>query len=543
MRQTDDVDIAERRVVGSTREQFLKRAGGVGLAVGAGGLLAACDDDDAGGGVDTITNASGPEMLRRGGNLRIGMGSGSAADTLDPFKATSTADAARSYSLYDGLADVRGSRGALEPKLALAEEISPNEDGTVWTIRLREGVEFHNGKTLDVDDFIATYERMTDPKVGAFGVVRWSVYDMKAAKKLDKRTIRVPMTRPTGILPELMAAPLAGIIPPDFDVKNPVGTGPFKLKSFTPGSETVLERFENYWGESANADTVTLTSLPDDNSRYNALISGQIDVLDSIPLAQVETLKANAKFKVSSLPTAQYLPIYVRVDRPPFDDVRVRQALRLLVDRQQVVDTAFHGNATVGNDVFAKFDPLQDESLEREQDLEKAKSLLRQAGQEGLTATLVSAPVGTGAVETSQIFARNAESAGVNINLRQVDPGTMFGPNYLKWPFAIDNWPGLTYLVAVASATLSTAFVNESHFSNKEYDSLYQQAVGELDEAKRRELSHELQRIDFEQGGIIIAAHQNYTAAYATEVGGFYPTNRTGDTVAAGYLNRLGFVA
>ena len=548
MASRDGVEDADAREGRPTREQFLKRAGAAGLAAGASGVLAACGGSGSakstgtGASTGTSTAAAPSESLRTGGHLRIGMGSGSPADKVDPHVSLSPSDAARLFAMYDGLAELRASTDVMRPRLTLAEEMTPSKNGEEWTIRLRDGVEFHNGKTLDIDDFIATFERITNPKTGAFGIIRWGVYDMKNARKLDKRTIRVPTTRRIGILPELMAASVQNIIPVGFDVKKPVGTGPFKLKSFQPGRQTVLERFENYWGGPAKLDTVTLIDLPDPSARYNALLSGQIDLLDGVPLAQVEGLKANSKFKVSSLPSAQYFPIYVRVDMPPFDDVRVRQALKLCVNRQQVVNSAFNGNAAVGNDVFARFDAFQDESLKRQQDLEQAKSLLKQAGREGLTATLTTAPVGAGALESTQVFAENAKDAGMNIRLRQVDLGTMYGPNYHKWPFSVDNWPGLTYLILIASATASTASVNLTHFNDKKYDSLYAQALGELDESKRKEISHELQKIDFEQGGNIIPAHPNYTAAYTTQVGGFYPANLTGETVAAGFLNKLGFV-
>src|SRR5262249_1182692 len=162
----------------------------------------------------------------------------------------------------------------------------------------------------------------------------------------------------------------------------PVGTGPFKYKSFEPGRESVMERFENYYDPAgkAKADTLTLLDLPDESARYNALLGGQVDLIENVPLAQFEGLKSNSKFVVSSVPTAEWNPIYFRVDLPPFNDVRVRQALRLSIDRQQILDSVFFGQARIGNDVFGRDDPDRDNSLVRHQDIEQAKSLLQQAG-------------------------------------------------------------------------------------------------------------------------------------------------------------------
>src|SRR5262249_26613783 len=195
------------------------------------------------------------------------------------------------------------------------------------------GVEFHNGKTLDVDDFIYTVKQITNPTTGAFNYGRFILFDIKHAQKLDNLTVRIPMLTPVAIMPEMMGGgSVAIIVPVGFDIKAPVGTGPFKLKSFTPGQQTVLERFPNYWGEPAKVDTLVLIDLPDDTARYNALLSGQIDVLDTIPYAQLAALKGNSQFNVSNLPAGGWYPMAMRVDKAPFTDVRVRQAMRLAVD-------------------------------------------------------------------------------------------------------------------------------------------------------------------------------------------------------------------
>jgi peptide/nickel transport system substrate-binding protein len=542
----DEADLPEH-LSGTTREQFLKRAGATGLAIGAGGVLTSClggDDDDSGGGTGTGTEAESGS-LREGGELRVGIGSTGTGDVVDPHVSHSTADAARQFAMYDSLTQVRGSTDVFEATNELAEELEMNSAGDVVTLRLRQGVEFHNGKTLGVEDFIATYNRITDPKTGSFNIGRWSIYDMKAAKKLDARTIRIPLTRPTGILPELMGAGSIGnIIPEGFDLEKPVGTGPFRLTSFTPGRETVFERFENYWGdEPAKVETLRLVGLTDDTARYNALLSGEVDVLDTVPLAQIESLNSNSKFKVSSLPSAQWYPMYMRVDKEPFTDARVRNAMRLAVNRQQVIDTAFHGEAELGNDVYAQFDPYQNKELVREQDIEQAKSLLKQAGQENVAVTMVTGPVAAGALEMTQVLAENAKAAGFKFNLRQIDLGTMYGSNYGKWPFGIDVWPGLPYLVMMASYETPVSPVNMTHNMSDEHYKLYQEATAEVDPDKRKELSQELQQIDFDTGGTIVAAHPNYTAAYSSDVGGFYPANLTGGAVAAGYFNKLGFLA
>jgi peptide/nickel transport system substrate-binding protein len=524
-----------------TRREVVRGAAGIGLALGAGGLLQAC-----GGSSSKTTTTSANVKLKQGGTMRIGLGSGSTADVLSPWVSFSTADATRQFALYDSLTQIRGSVGKFSVKNMIADELTPNSDGSEWTIRLKQGVEFHNGKTLDVDDLLYTVQQITNPATGAFNIGRFILFDIAHAKKLDKLTVRIPMLTPVAIIPEMVGdGSVANIVPVGFDPKKPVGTGPFKLKSFTPGQQTVLERFPNYWGEPAKVDQLVLVELPDDTARYNALLSGQIDVLDTVPYAQLNALKQNGQFTVSNLPSGQFFPIAMRVDLPPFTDVRVRQAMRLAVDRQAIINDAYGGAATYGNDLFGEFDPVIDQSLVRHRDVEQAKSLLKQAGKENLTVQLTSAgaAVGAGAIQACQVLARTVQDAGITVKIQQVDGGTYYGKNYTNWPFSIDTWPGLNYLVLILTNDGPHSHVNLTHFNDPQFNAIYTQAKATLDPAKRAELAHELQKIEFERGGNIIPAFPNYTAAYTKKVGGFYDSNLTGGAVAAGFYNKLGFVA
>src|SRR5690242_16040871 len=193
---------------GATRAEFLRGALGVGAAVGAGGLLAACGgggSSGTSGGTTAATSAGSPAAgrLSQGGAMRIGLATGSAADSLSPWVSFSNGDAARQFAMYDSLTQIRGSKDKLEPTNMLVEELTPNKDGSVWTIRLKSGVEFHNGKTLDVDDFIYTTQQIVNPKTGAFNIGRFILFNVKDAKKIDKLTLRLPLVTPVAIMPDL----------------------------------------------------------------------------------------------------------------------------------------------------------------------------------------------------------------------------------------------------------------------------------------------------------------------------------------------------
>ena len=165
--------------------------------------------------------------------------------------------------------------------------------------------------------------------------------------------------------------------------------------------------------------------------------------------------------------TGAWQPFTMRVDQAPFDDKRVRQAMRLIVDREQMIQQALSGQGRVANDLYSPFDPAYNKDLaQREQDLEEAKSLLKQAGQSDLRVELVTAPVFQGLVEAAQVLAEQAKGAGVAIKVRKVDSGTFYGDNYLKWGFAQDFWFTRTYLGQVAQGSLKNSPFNETHWND-----------------------------------------------------------------------------
>jgi peptide/nickel transport system substrate-binding protein len=213
----------------------------------------------------------------------------------------------------------------------------------------------------------------------------------------------------------------------------------------------------------------------------------------------------------------------MRVDQAPFNDVNVRQAMRLIVDRQQLINSALDGSGTVGADVSSPYDPNYDTSLHRQQDIAQAKSLLKKAGQESLRVQLVTSAVATGTVAMATVLAQQAQAAGVTISLKTVDPTTFFGPNYLHWTFSQDFYNYSPYLAQVAQSLLPASPFNETHWSLSRYGSLYRRANATADPALRKEIEHEMQQIDFTQGGYIIPAFIDALDAYSTTITGYAP--------------------
>jgi peptide/nickel transport system substrate-binding protein len=502
-----------------SRRDFLKAGLAGSLAVGTGGLLTACGTGNTIKAF-TTSNAGKP---RYGGTLRAGLTGGTTADTLDPLNAITNVDFSRVDNLYEPLV---GLTPSAQPIVVLAEEVTPNAKATEWTIRLKQGITFHNGKTLNADDVIYTFQTILNPKAPASAAAGLASIDAKGMTKLDAYTVRIPCSTPFATLYQALAIPgYSDVIPAGYNPAAPVGTGPFRLKSFSPGTQSTFVRYNGYWQSGLPyLDEVVITDYADQTSQVNALLAGQVDVVNLLSADVISEVQGEGKNILLS-DGGGWNPFTMRVDLKPFNDVRVRQAMRLVVDRQQMLDLVFGGFGTLGNDVFGIWAPDYDHSLpQRHQDIDQAKSLLKAAGAEGMNVTLVTADIGAGTVLAAQVFAQQASAAGMTVNVDNVTVNEFYGTNYLKWQFAQDYWFYNFYLPQVSLATLPAAPFNETHWDNSRYNSLYAQAIATVDAPLRTELAHEMQQIEYDEGGYIIPFFPPVIDGYSPNVGGLVPS-------------------
>jgi len=527
-----------------TRRQVLHGALSGGVILAAGGVLGACGgDDDGGGGGGGGTPAESGGKLKTGGTLRVGATGGGAKDTIDAHRPTNDTDIMRVWNLYESLAVRTPDFSKLE--MLLAESIEAGKTTKTWDIRLKQGITFHNGKPVTADDVIFSIRRIKDPKDPKVGAASIGYIDDKKLKKLDDRTVRVTLEFANAAFPDDIGQYFNSIVPTDYDPKNPVGTGPFKYVSFTPGQQSEFERFPDYWekGKPYVDKLIIIGGFADDQARVNALLGGQVDAIDNLPAAQLQSVKSNPNLRVISSKTGAWQPFTMRVDQAPFDDPRVRQAFRLIVDREQMVQQVLSGQGRIANDLYAPYDPAYASDLpQRTQDLEQAKSLLKQAGREGLNVELVTAPVFQGIVEAAQVFTQQAKGAGVNVKLRKVDSGTFYGDNYLKWTFAQDFWATRVYLTQVAQGDLPESPFNETHWKDPKFIDLIQQARAEVDEGKRNDILHEAQQIQYDKGGYIIQYFSNIIDAHSAKLGGFVEA-KCGFPFGNYWFKNIGFLA
>ncbi|HEX6518585.1 MAG TPA: ABC transporter substrate-binding protein [Streptosporangiaceae bacterium] len=508
------------------RRQFLRGVAATGAAAGAGSLLAACSSS----GSTTGTTASSASR-KHGGNLKVGLSGSSGSDTLDPHAGLTYLDSARAQSLYQPLLQLNAQA---QSENVLAESITPNNPSE-WIIRLRQGITFHSGKPLTADDVIYTFRRIKTGKTqqgSPFpGGNSLGPMDVNGLKKLDNRTVQVPFTSPyASFVDQLAYWYYLYIIPDGFNPsasgQKPDGTGPFAYQSFTPNQRSVFTRNKNFWQSGQPyVDSVTVIDFPDNTSLQDALTTGVIHAAGAFDGPELAALGTVSGVKTVASHTGAITPFTMRVDMAPFNDVNVRQALRLMVNRPQLIDSALDGYGVVASDVFSPYDPDFNHSLHRTQDIPQAKFLLKKAGHENLNVTLVTSPAATGMVAMATVLQEQAKAAGVTINLRNVPSSTFFGTNYLSWPFSQDFYNYSPYLGQVAQSMLGkNSPFNETHTSNSTLTNLYNQANSTIDPAKRKQIEYEMQSFDYNQGGYILPAYIDALDAYSTKITGYSPS-------------------
>jgi peptide/nickel transport system substrate-binding protein len=512
---------------GISRREALFGGGALALSLG----LAACTGGSSPKAASS-PSSSGAGKPKRGGNLSVAVEGNGLKDIMDAQNDLAKIDQARAVTGWEPLLEF--DRNFKLSDTGLAESVEP--DGRLgYIIKIRDGVEFHDGKSFTADDVVYSLQRLTDPKLALDGGTGLLSVDRKNIKKLSSTSVRVGLTRPDTTVPFGLASYTATMVPDGYTNKGrswkqgQVGTGPYRLASFSPGQRSVHTRFENYRVTGKPyLDQVTIIDIADSSARMNALISGQVQAVADVPYSQTKVITSHPELVLFNNAGGGWLTLCMRIDQPPFTDVRVRQAFRLIVDRKQMLENAISGYGRVANDLYAPFDPGYLHVPQREQDLDQAKSLLRAAGHSNLTIDLQTSEVATGLNAMCQVFAQQAKGAGVTVNVKQLD-ATTFNNGFQKWTFSPDFWGTRNYLQQVAQGSLKGAPYNETYWppKNSNFASLNEQALAQQDEGKRNELIHEMMREEFETGGYIIPFFDNLVDAYSNKVGGFQQNRGT----------------
>ncbi len=511
MRKLEDLQrqLSEGRI---TRREFLSRAAALGVTAAVPALI-----------LQEEAMAAAP---KKGGQYLQGLTGGATSDVLDPAQTLDSYMINVSFGqLRNNLTEISPS-GELAPELAESWEATP--DAATWRFKLRKGVEFHNGKTLDANDVVASFNhhRGEETKSAAKGIVG-PVTDVKAE---GSDIVVFTLDGGNADFPFLVSDYHLVICPANsdgtIDWQSGVGTGGYVLEDFDPGINTKVKRNPNYWKEGrAFFDSVQNLFIADAGARTNALRTGDIHSMANLDLKTVHLLKRQEGIHVFSTNGNKHVTMPMLTDVAPFDNNDVRLALKYAVNRQEILDKIVKGLGEVGNDSPVGpaniYRATPEELPQREFDPEKAKSHLKKAGMSDLKVDFhVADSAFEGAVDAAQLFAESAKAAGISINVVR-EPNDGYWSNvWLKKPWVASYWGGRPTEDWVFSQIYSKgADWNESHWDNTRFNELLVQARGELDSNKRRDMYVEMQRLVNEDGGSIIPVFMAYTHAATKDVG------------------------
>jgi peptide/nickel transport system substrate-binding protein len=484
------------------RRRALLLGGEAAVAAASLGALAGC-----GVGSNYVAEAQAGKPVR-GGTLKLGMITGGTAETLNPGRVLGEADGIRTMQLFDRLFESYDDVKTLHPGLATSAE--SDKDATTWTLHLRPGVSWHDGKPFTADDVVWTFKTWSDPASYANQFVAGLV-DFTRVRKLDKLTVAVPLLKAVAQFPSLLCQYNMGVIQDGAtkdDLSEPIGTGPFKYVSFTPGQQSLFAANRDYWEQPyPYVDQLLIdSSFTDETPRLNALLSGLIDVMPLVPANIARQYESPGQLKLLRAASPATMLISMRIDQGPFADVRVRQAMRLAADREALVEGALNTLGAVANDLIGKGCDYFADDLVRPYDPEQASSLLKAAGQTGLTVTLPTSNVVPGYVESATLFAQQANQAGFNIKVENGPPATYFGLDYITRPIGQDNSisaPSLTQQYRtffVPGGAYNTTHWGAQPGGDKASE-MISEAIATVDQHLAAELWHEVQVEQFETGG------------------------------------------
>ena len=410
-----------------------------------------------------------------------------------------------------------GEDGVPQPQLAKSWQV--NEDATEWTLHLREGVTFNNGKPFGADDVIWNLKHWLDPGTGSAMAARLEFLSPGGIEKVDELTVKLHLDRPeVNLLLALYDYP--SMIAPDGgwrdfysgDPADAVGTGPFLLESFVPDERMVLVRNPDYWQMGADSrplpyvDRVVVTAGWDDAARLAALIGNEADILAPGEGILSMLARYSESIDVRTYVTGFVTPIVMRIDVSPFDDARVRNALKWVQDRERI-RALVNPMSPVGYDHLVPPGdvarcPAAD--IGRKQDIERARSLLAEAGYPGGIELELVVPDGDFRVSLAQVYKEMAAAAGIAIDINLL-PRSAFWDQWMDWPFSVSGLNGRVPATANMNLTLRCGGEwNESHYCNEAFDALLDEADATLDVEKRRQLYCRIQTLMQEDSGYLV---------------------------------------
>lgn len=478
------------------------------MALTAGGLL--------------VPETGAAAQPRRGGRIRVASVSSSTADTLDPAKGALSTDYSRHYMIYSGLTQYDSQ---LRPRLALAESIE-TRDQTLWRIRLHRGVEFHDGKSLTAADVVYSLLRHKIPAVGS--KMKTIADQFREIRAVGPHELTIRLASPNVDLPTILADSHFLIIRNGTtDFRSAVGTGPYRLKLFKPGVRTVAVRNPNYWKPGRPyIDEIELIGIPDEVSRVNALLSGDVHLINAVNPRSTKRINASRGHAVMETRSGLYTNLIMRQDQIPTGNPYFTLAMKYLLDRELIRRALFRGYGMIANDhPIPPTHPYYLAGLpQRPYDPERAKFLLRKAGLLGVRLPMWASPAAEGSVDMASVLQETAAKVGLKLAVNRVPSDGYWSNHWMKHPMCFgNNNPRPTADLIFSLFYKSDAPWNESAWKNPRFDQLLLAARGEPDEARRKQMYGDMQVMVHQRAGTGIPVFISLMDGYDRRLKGLGP--------------------
>ncbi len=463
---------------------------------------------------------SEPKM---GGSVTVGI-SNDLDTSLDPHTSTSAGKREIFYNIFEGLVK-SDEDGNFVPALAESYEIS--DDATLFTFHLRQGVKFHNGSDMTAEDVVYTLDRCRGADTGVALLAAYA--QIESVTATDDYTVEIKLSEPNI---EFLAYLTTAVVPSDYDGQDtfPIGTGPFKYKSRSVQENIVLEKNSEYWGESAYLDEVVFKIVENTDAMTLAMQSGSIDIAVHRVASDLENID-RAKYDLIETPSNIVQAMYLNNAVEPLNDIRVRQALNYAVNIDDVITMTNDGlGIPLGSSIYPSFGKyfMPELADAYPYDPEKAKSLLKEAGAEGMSLTITVPSNYTVHVNAAQVIAEELKAVGINAKINLVEWATWLsdvyqGRNFEATVVGFDA----SYLTARAllERFMSDNAKNMINFNNADYDAAMKAAFAATDDASQTEYYKTAEKILSDEAANVYLMDPNEITVVSKKLGGYvsYP--------------------
>ncbi len=456
---------------------------------------------------------------KSGGSIRVATAAMSAADTLDPAKGAYSTDYVRHNMIYSGLTELDAT---LSARMALATSMD-TKDSITWVAKLRSGVQFHDGKPFGPADVVFSLLRHKDPATASKS--KTLADQIKEVKQTGPMEVTIVLTGPNADLPVILGTSQFLIIKDGTkDFTTAVGTGPFKLKEFTPGVRTVGVKNPNYWKPGKPyLDQVELFGIGDESARVNALLAGDVHLISAIKARSAGRIKGASGFAVMETKTGQYTNLIMRDEGGITGNRDFREGMKYLFDREQMRKAIFEGYGVIGND--QPIDPGNKYYFsglpQRAFDLDKAKFHFQKANVGSTPLQIFASQAAEGSIEMGLLLQQAAARAGVKLAINRVPADGYWANHWMKHPMTfgdINARPSADILFT--QLFKSDAPWNEANWKNEKFDQLLVAARGERDEAKRKQMYGDMQVLVANEGGVGIPMFRSWLDGYSSKLKG-----------------------